>query len=300
VKPERRLISLEHLKNGITFAMKQNLMIQFVYPDYELPIEYQSVIETIDNVKIMPLENPQSCNANVIVFSIENFTTETIDDYEDKKILVVRTCHCGLDPQSTERDWILKQLKNESVKRINLVLTDIEKITEKDLETYQLFLERLNGELLEQYRTGKSPQINVLTDRILLDKMNNCNAGIENLTLAPNGKFYICPAFYYENENDSVGEVNNGLSISNQQLYKLAYAPLCRKCDAFQCKRCVFLNRKMTKEVNTPSHEQCVTAHLERNASRQLLKDLQILGAYQEKEIKEIDYLDPFDVCDIY
>jgi CXXX repeat peptide maturase len=148
-----------------------------------------------------------------------------------------------------------------------------------------------------QYTQGSYPQVNVLTDRILLDKMNNCNAGIENITLAPNGRFYICPAFYLENELDFVGDLPNGLAINNKRHYQITYAPLCRICDAYQCKRCVWLNRKTTLEVNTPSHEQCVVAHLERNASRELLTDLQLSGIYfTEKEIKEIDYLDPFEV----
>lgn len=33
----RRLIGIEDLKRGIRFAMKENLNIQFVYPDYALP-----------------------------------------------------------------------------------------------------------------------------------------------------------------------------------------------------------------------------------------------------------------------
>ena len=51
-KTERRLIPLETLRQGIRFAMMENLMIQFVYPDYELPQEYQEVIESIDHSKI--------------------------------------------------------------------------------------------------------------------------------------------------------------------------------------------------------------------------------------------------------
>lgn len=72
--------------------------------------------------------------------------------------------------------------------------------------------------------------------------------------------------------NYSIGDLQNGMNIKNSQLYKLDYAPLCRQCDAYQCKRCIWLNRKMTYEVNIPSHEQCVMGHLERNASRNLLQ----------------------------
>ena len=33
---EKRLIPLEVLREAILFSMKENLMIQFVYPEYEL------------------------------------------------------------------------------------------------------------------------------------------------------------------------------------------------------------------------------------------------------------------------
>lgn len=53
----------------------------------------------------------------------------------------------------------------------------------------------------------------------------------------------------------------------------------------------------MTLEVNTPSHEQCVMAHLERNAARNLLASIRSKGTFlpDKPEIKEIDYLDPFE-----
>jgi CXXX repeat peptide maturase len=134
---------------------------------------------------------------------------------------------------------------------------------------------------------------------MMLTEMNNCNAGDTTITLAPNGKFYICPAFYYNDENDNVGNIENGLDIKNKQLYKLDHAPICRKCDAWQCRRCTWLNRKTTLEVNTPSHEQCVAAHLERNASRNLMLSLRSKGTFlpDKEEIKELTYLDPFEIA---
>ena len=52
------LIDLDNLKAGIRFAMKQNLMIQFVYPESDIPQEYKQVIETIDHSKIIPSTSP--------------------------------------------------------------------------------------------------------------------------------------------------------------------------------------------------------------------------------------------------
>ena len=177
-------------------------------------------------------------------------------------------------------------------------------------------LSSLSTEIEKLYVEGKSPQLNLLTDRMMLDKMNNCNAGWENITLAPDGKFYVCPAFYHAQQADgsemsisevcekgfSIGDLKSGLGIKNPQLYRLDHAKLCRNCDAYQCKRCIWLNRKTTCEVNTPSHEQCVVAHLERNASRVLLNNIRKHGSFlpEKEEIKEIDYLDPFDKRDTW
>ena len=126
--------------------------------------------------------------------------------------------------------------------------------------------------------------------------MNNCGAGDTSITLASNGAFYVCPAFYYFDEASSIGSLSKGLNIKNNQLYQLSHAPLCRNCDAYQCKRCIWLNQKMTLEVNTPSHEQCVISHLERNSSRELLMNIRKHGIFMPNvEINEINYLDPFE-----
>ena len=182
----------------------------------------------------------------------------------------------------------------------------VNEITEEDdeeqkFETYILVNPKIISNSMEKiYVDGKTPQLNLLTDRMMLKEMNNCGAGDTNITLAPNGKFYVCPAFYYEDEADSIGDLEHGLDIKNKQLYRLDHAPICRHCDAWQCKRCIWLNRKTTLEVNTPSHEQCVLAHLERNASRDLLNNIRKYGTFlpEQEEIKEIDYLDPFDKRD--
>lgn len=280
-KTERKLIPVETLKQGIRFGMMENLMIQYVYPDYELPAEYSEVIESIDHSKI----KPTSADADVWV----------VDSIKDIRAEVPVVWRANKQELFAKENEVAKALEN--VPRLNVVLTDVEKFSEDDFEQYKALLGRLSAKLEQMYVDGKAPQLNLLTDRMMLKEMNNCGAGDTSITLAPNGKFYVCPAFYYEDEADSIGDLDHGLDIKNQQLYKLQYAPICRHCDAYQCKRCIWLNRKMTLEVNTPSHEQCVLAHLERNASRELLNKIRNHGTFlpEMEEIKEIDYLDPFD-----
>lgn len=298
-KKERNLMPFETLKAGIVYAMKENLNIQFVYPNYSLPKDYLELIDCIDHTDIKPASLGDE--ADVVVMDGINQVLDVNDNNFKQGV------SCVLRLSKYE---LFKKIANvcallNKVERLNVVITDVETFKDADFERYSEELRMLSEEVEKQYVAGKVVQLNLLTDRMMLDKMNNCGAGDTSVALAPDGKFYVCPAFYITNEDDgmgalhtSIGDVKHGLDIKNPQLYKLDHAPLCRRCDAYQCKRCVWLNRKMTYEVNTPSHEQCVMAHLERNASRDLLNSIRKLGQFLPElgEIKEITYLDPFDV----
>lgn len=303
-KTERNLIDIKDLKSGILYAMKENLTIQFLYPDYVLPKEYKGIINSIDHSNIISSlcdDKNLLKEANVIVF--HDWTGLDLFNFSQQQICVLCTTKTDL----FDRYLFLKKVL-ATVSRLNVVITDIESFNESDYIKYKEILNHLSEEVAKLYENGHAPQFNLLTDRILLNHMNNCNAGVENITLAPDGKFYACPAFYLVADDENyglgkakynIGDLQNGVKIKNPQLYKLSHAPICRNCDAYQCKRCIWLNRKMTYEINTPSHEQCVIAHIERNASRELLnrirKHEKILS---RQKIKEIDYLDPFEIRD--
>jgi len=288
VKREAKAIDVETLRKGILFGMKENLTIQFVYPKHEVSQEIKDAVETIDHTKIMPIENCDG--ADVVVYDSWGQLERTA--VADKSVCVVRCAKAELLGGGHGVEGVLRKAA-----RLNVVITDVDEFTDADFDAYKGVLNKLAGTLKALFLEGLSPQLNVLTDRMMLDKMNNCGAGDESVTLAPDGRFYVCPAFYQENAY-SVGDIGGGLDIKNRQLYRLDHAPICRHCDAYQCRRCVWLNRKMTLEVNTPSHEQCVVAHVEREASRKLLADIRKHGEFlPQQEIKEIDYLDPFETA---
>lgn len=296
-KTERKLISLEDLKEGIFYAMKENLSIQFVYPDYDLPQEYKDAINTIDHSQVKPYIKGEHAD----VFVINGMSEWDAVEWQSEPAYALRVNKCEFFARYKEIFPVLSKIT-----RLNVIFTDVESFTDTDFNRYREILSELKNAVMNVYIADNKVQLNIVTDRIMLDDMNNCNAGVENITLAPDGRFYVCPAFYLADEDEdyglgkakfSVGDLKSGLDIKNPQLYKLEYAPICRKCDAYQCKRCVWLNRKTTYEMNTPSHEQCVMAHLERNASRELLQNIREHGVFMpEKEIKEIDYLDPFEI----
>ena len=312
---ERNLIPLETLKKAILFGMKENLMIQYVLPDYELPEEYYDVMETIDNVRIMPAAYraiARYCSTretDVVVFNEVPTADEPSASLANN--IVIRLPFKEMMAKKYDIALLLPK-----VKRLNLVITDVEQFTDEHIEEYKKTLSEWGKVLLRTTMSALPVQVNILTDRLQLTKMHNCEAGVNNITLAPNGRFYLCPAFYYDERmgvdnrmnhkthdcSTAVGDLFAGgddrapIHIPNPQLLKLDHAPLCRICDAYQCKRCVWLNQKLTWDINTPSHQQCVLAHLERNASRELQQQLTAAGFNAGEEIKEITYLDPFEV----
>ena len=286
---EHNLMPLDTLKKAILFGMKENLMIQYVYPEYELPSEYNQVIESIDHIKI---------GHDVKIYN-------SIPSVIRAKNIVLRLSLQELIAKQYDVAALLPQ-----VTRLNVFITDVDCFDDAHIVDYKKVLATLNAVLLNQYKAGNQPQVNILTDRLQLTEMHNCGAGDSNITVAPNGKFYLCPAFYYDEKTGvnnrlnhcnpsserNVGDLDVGLNIPNKQLLKLDHAPLCRICDAFHCNRCVWLNQKLTWDYNTPSHQQCVLAHIERNASRDLQQNLAKEGLQIGKKIKKITYLDPFDI----
>lgn len=279
------LMPLDTLREGIFYAMTENLLVQFVYPEYRLPEEYEELIETVNHVKIVSAAGHYPGDVVVIdwdmIDEVAGYVPSLVVRVDMNELILGYGELCRLFDKTD---------------KINVVIKDIVGLSDDKLGAYYETLGEISNLIRMQYAKGRTMQLNLITDRMVLREMNNCNAGWENITLAPDGKFYACPAFYHD-RLFPIGSLKDGLNIKNPQLYRLDHAPLCRNCDAYQCRRCIWLNLKTTLEVNTPSREQCVMAHHERNASRNFLKTLKDQGyILQCDDIKEISYLDPFDV----
>ena len=283
----KKIMPFDVLHDAIFYGMKHNLMIQYVMPPYELPKEYCSLMETIDNVKIgkdveVYYGIPSDVHSSTVVLCI------SIYDMIENVHMIGR---------------LLKQTK-----RLTINYTDIPLFRDEKIKQYESALRMLMEVVFSEMSEGNKRELNLLTDRLSLSKMSNCNAGVSNITIAPNGKFYLCPAFYYDEMmkidtglnymqpvyDRSVGDLRKGLDIKNAHLLYLKNCPLCQSCDSFQCNRCLWLNQKITQEINTPSHEQCVVSHIERNVSKELSAKMRDLG-YDAQIIPDINYLDPFE-----
>lgn len=145
--------------------------------------------------------------------------------------------------------------------------------------------------------SSRKPPVSCLLVRSTGTKNHlGCDAGVDSFTLAPNGRLYNCPAFYFNDPDDSIGSLEKGFDIKNTRLYELKNQPVCKECDAYHCSRCKFLNKKITGQINVPSKIQCIISHLERNKARelqQILKKETSLAFFNN--ITETEYLDPLE-----
>ena len=275
------------LKEGILISMKNKQKIQYILPQYDLPQNYIELMDSMFHDNIGP--SGLTTQISVIVFNgLQEIDIKTLDC--SKQYVIRIKINDFIDHSKT----IMKLF--EIGISFNIVFIDVESFSETQIQVYRKILSELVKCIENSIMAGNNIHTNLITDRIALDYMNNCGAGDTSITLAPDGKFYPCPAFYYDNNTYyTIGNIDMGLNIKNKNLYKLEYSPLCKRCDAYHCKRCVWLNKKLTYEINTPSRQQCVMSHLEREASKLLLEIFHKHNILLEKEIKTINYIDPFD-----
>jgi CXXX repeat peptide maturase len=281
---------LRRLSRVVALANKRKLQLQFVLGAEPLPAAHERQIDQAPHVKIAPLALARRYRDAVIVLDGNDLARPDAIRQARARNLIVRLEKSQI---SHAADLLIPYLN--AARRINVVPLDVEQYGHADVEEYRRQLQALETPVAAACAAGDAAELNVLSDRLSLGRMNNCGAGVHHLTCAPDGQLYICPGFCYGDKSAAVGNVEEGFEIRNAQLLGLDHAPICRTCDAFHCKRCVYLNAKATRELNTPSWQQCVLAHHERNASRSLRDALARLGVDVSRLMTppELPYLDP-------
>lgn len=288
-------ISLGNLEKAIGYCRKYNLFATIIYPDYELNGAKQKLLNNFEHVRIIPsLKAKESTDDDMLVIDYDagDEQFEKIPTNSHLNIILRLEMSRMRDLESIYHNY------RDRFRRLTIILTDIVNADEEALNRYRLDLAKVKDYIYRGWNFDHEFQMSVITDRIMLRRMNNCNAGITHFTIAPNGNFYICPGFYIENPSQSIGSLSQGMNaIPNSHLLNIDNSTVCSACDCYHCKRCVYLNKKTTLEVNIPSHQQCVVSHHERNVSGVLLENFQRLEMFAEiPRIEPLFYLDPFEI----
>jgi CXXX repeat peptide maturase len=260
-------VPLSVLKHVGEYARRTNSAINFLYGNNRPPKDYEDLIGQTDHVRILPLKLRKHYKEGLFVINRDDLGLAGSLEPDPKLTLIFRAEKNVLPELAAQVASLLPRCG-----RLNLILLDLGSYSDRDLEEYQAQLLLIKDTLLALIKKGHTVELNVLTDRLLLKAMNNCNAGIVHLTVGGDGTLYLCPGFYHGSGNGNAGSLETGPQVKSKRLLLIENAPVCSRCDAYHCKRCVFLNKKTTLEINTPSRQQCVVSHLERNCAG-LLRD---------------------------
>jgi CXXX repeat peptide maturase len=285
-----RPMALATLEAAVGRARATGSSLQFVLGNEPLPAEHRAVMAQAPHVKILPLGSRHDVEDGVFVVGREDYGR--LPEIEEGS-------RCTLNLR-IERDVVpeLAALVETALvrsARVNVMLLNLELWGEEDLLDYRAQLQRLAAFLEERYRQRDLVECNLFAGGAASAR-RDCGAGITHLTLAPDGRFYVCPGFFYDGLGPPCGDLEAGVRVPLARLYTREGAPLCSSCTAVTCPRCVYLNKKITAEVNTPSQQQCVVAHLEQEASARLAERLRAGRPGTGPGRPRLDYraLDPF------
>lgn len=182
--------------------------------------------------------------------------------------------------------------------RINLFIQDFDLWEQDELTLYEGLLEQVAEYIINAYKNSKKLQLNALNDLIHLRTSRDCGAGRSSITMAPDGNFYICPAFYFDKKCQSIGNIDEGISLNNKAQLKRTTSESCIECGVLSCNRCLYSNYSKTNEINIPTAQQCKLNYINGRISNKLRDRLVEYKEFSEMYInstqinKFIDYLD--------
>lgn len=194
---------------------------------------------------------------------------------------VTRESLCGLGEQLINK--IL------TVRRIVLIFPDFIDWNIDDLRRYENEMKIYLRYIIEKKLYDTS--VNVINDLIVTNSIRNCNSGITNFTVAPNGRVYYCAAFYY-NKTDMGVSLD---SVMRDELCEFNRASLCKLCNNVTCRRCIYHNKMVTGELSVPSKIQCLFMDINRNLSYELYIELKHDNIRIRNHIQKNVFADPME-----
>lgn len=100
---------------------------------------------------------------------------------------------------------------------------------------------------------GDSKECNFITDIEKNNDFIDCLLNKKSLTIAPNGKFYRCPGFYYHNENFFIGDIDDNYDDLVLDFNRIS----CKDCQNYSCTRCVLISKHDTGNESIVSNRIC-------------------------------------------
>ncbi len=173
-----------------------------------------------------------------------SFNNSNIDNPIEAGSCILPISRTGLDHLMET----ITKVGNHS-KLINIKFMDISCWDPSDIEKYRMQLCSLGKTLREK--------LNIFAH--YNKRENTCNAGVTEFALAPNGKLYYCPGFYYECPSEAICSIDKieTLSSINTSLHNHSKSSKCIECSNMNCEQCTLQNLKITGFSNLPAKQYC-------------------------------------------
>lgn len=233
-------MSKDVLEKGLYFAEQEHMIPVFVGNPYAL----------LDQVRKKKLHIIISDSFDNEI--IDNPICEFIPVYNEENIknpVYSNTCILPIDRQHLKDMSDYLAMINEYVLRINLKFMDVGEWAQSDLDLYREQLNILDESLCKKLSVFAQTE----------SRENSCRAGVSEFTLAPNGKLYYCPGYYYLCPDNSICTVDNIQQINTviTTLYDHTKSHKCSACKNTHCEQCTLLNYIANGFANLPSESFC-------------------------------------------
>lgn len=288
-----RRMDKDSVLKGLKFARYNFYKPVFVHSNSKFDFENSKDYEGYDILHIIPARyvgegKKQGLKRIIPVYNKENLSW---DNFGFDNVI--------LNIAETEINSLYDCVKSllPKVSRINLNITDISK--NFDEKMYAAQMKRLKELVMDMVKKqGIFKEISLLTDILFINSHDNCMAGDKTFVLSPEENIYTCCGVYSNESENNIGNIEEGITVDYDfRLYKTKNSNICRLCDAYQCRDCIYVNKLYTKEVNVSPSFQCRKSYIERSVSSALLNDLKDLSVFHNyingKEIKDLGFLDP-------
>lgn len=198
------------LLDGLRFAFYEFYQPVFIHGN-----NTKKMLEVMLNIPIYGQELEKEMKRHIIRH-IEPF----IQGMSDKNTIYIFNKHNFFNlNQNIDNSCILKINESEIptlseqviyllkyVPRVNISITFAKNFN--NILEYKTQLESIATVLEDYLKNGYKKEVAQLTDKIFLKNMNNCFAGEKNITYGVDGKFYFCPAFYFDGIECDISKVD--------------------------------------------------------------------------------------------
>lgn len=234
----------ELVAEGLEFAHKNNMIPVFLGDPADLLSDFEGrkLHIQISEANASHVQRSE-VERYIPVYSLDN-TIEPVA--AETCIVLIRATHLSKLPH------IIDQL-TEYHNRINIVKRDVCFWDDSAFNLYKEFIVYCN-------ESGIKDKVSI---NILDHENRECLAGISEFTLAPNGKIYICPGFFFEDSAQSVGNLANGINAEALRLLQRSKSSQCIHCSSTHCVRCSLSGLKSHGLLNKPALWNCKIHALE-------------------------------------